>query len=77
MRRARVSISLANPGIFLIDLSPQTPIMKYIGSRTTSKKMKNNTRSSATNVPFIPVPRINIRIRNALGLRGSSQWSHE
>ena len=58
-------------------LSPQIPIMKYIGSRTTSKKMKKSTRSSAANVPFIPVARISIRIRNALGLRGSSQWFHE
>ena len=33
---------------------PHTPIMKNIGSRTTSKKMKKRIRSWATNVPFMP-----------------------
>jgi hypothetical protein len=47
--------------------------MKYIGSSTTSKKMKNSTRSRATKVPFMPVARIRMRIRNALGLCGSGQ----
>ena len=33
---------------------PHTPIMKNIGSRTISKKMKKRIRSWATNVPFMP-----------------------
>ena len=33
---------------------PHTPIMKNIGSSTTSKKMKKRIRSWATNVPFMP-----------------------
>ena len=53
---------------------PQTPIMKYIGRRTTSKKTKKRIRSCATNVPIIPVWRIRIRIRNAFGLCGSGKW---
>ncbi len=57
-----------------IERSPQIPIMKYIGTRTTSKKMKNRTRSRATNVPLRPVARISIRIRKSFGFFGSSQW---
>ena len=56
---------------------PQTPIMKYIGSRTSSKKMKNRIRSWATKVPTMPVSRTRIRARNALGLCGSGKWSQE
>ncbi len=54
---------------------PQTPIMKYIGSRTTSKNTKNRIRSCATNVPAMPTWRIRIRMRNALALPGSGMWS--
>ncbi len=39
---------------------PHTPIMKYIGSRTTSKKTKNRIRSWAMNVPAMPVWRTSI-----------------
>ena len=56
---------------------PHTPIMKYIGSRTTSKKTKNRMRSWATNVPIMPVSRMRIRMRNAFGLCGSGKWFHE
>ncbi len=56
---------------------PQTPIMKNIGSRTTSKKMKKRIRSSATNVPFIPTSRSRISARKAFGLCGSGKWFHE
>ena len=56
---------------------PHTPIMKYIGSRTTSKKTKKRIRSWATNVPTMPVSSSRIRARNALGLCGSGKWSHE
>ena len=56
---------------------PQTPIMKNIGSSTTSKKMKNSTRSRATNVPIIPVSSRRISARNAFGLCGSGKWSQE
>jgi hypothetical protein len=44
--------------------------MKYIGSSTTSKNTKNRIRSWATKVPIMPVSRIRIRDRNALGLCG-------
>ena len=37
---------------------PHTPIMKYIGSSTTSKNTKNRIRSCARNVPTMPVSRI-------------------
>ena len=47
---------------------PHTPIMKYIGSRTTSKKTKKRMRSWARNVPTMPVSRMRIRMRKALGL---------
>ena len=33
---------------------PHTPMRKYIGSSTTSKKTKNRIRSWAMNVPAIP-----------------------
>ena len=56
---------------------PHTPIMKYIGSRTSSKKTKKRIRSWARKVPFIPVSSTSMRIRNALGLWGSGQWFHE
>ncbi len=54
---------------------PQRPIMKYMGSRTSSKKTKNRIRSSATKVPFIPTSRISMRIRKPLGSCGSGKWS--
>ena len=53
------------------------PIMKYIGSSTSSKKMKNSTRSRATKVPAMPVASTSINARKALGLCGSGQWFHE
>ena len=56
---------------------PHTPIMKYIGSRTISKKTKNRMRSSAMNVPAMPVCRTSIRMKNAFGFPGSGMWSHE
>ncbi len=56
---------------------PHTPIMKYIGSRTSSKKTKKRMRSWAAKVPFMPVSRTSMRIRNALGLCGSGKWSQE
>ena len=56
---------------------PQTPIMKYIGRSTSSKKTKNRIRSWAANVPFMPVSRRSIRMRNALGLCGSGKWFQE
>ncbi len=56
---------------------PQTPIMKYIGSSTTSKNTKNRIRSWATNEPSMPVCRIRIRIRKPSGpwARGSGSTS--
>ena len=56
---------------------PQTPIMKYIGRSTSSKKTKNRIRSWAAKVPFIPVSSRSIRMRNAFGLCGSGKWSQE
>ena len=56
---------------------PHTPIMKNIGSRTISKKMKKRMRSSATNVPFIPTSSNRISARNAFGLCGSGKWFQE
>ncbi len=56
---------------------PHTPIMKYIGSSTSSKKTKKRMRSWPTKVPFIPVSRTSMRARNALGLWGSGKWSQE
>ncbi len=50
---------------------PQTPIMKYIGSSTTSKNTKNSTRSWATKLPIMPVWSTRIRVRKALGFPGS------
>jgi len=49
---------------------PQTPIMKYIGNRTSSKKTKNKMRSREMNVPAIPVCKTNIKMKNAFGLPG-------
>jgi hypothetical protein len=45
--------------------------MKYIGTSTSSQKMKNRMRSSATNEPFIPVSSKRTRAKNALGLPGA------
>ena len=56
---------------------PHTPIMKYIGSSTISKKTKNRMRSWAMNVPAIPICSTSIRMKKALGLPGSGMWSHE
>ncbi len=53
---------------------PHTPIMKYIGSRTISKKTKNRMRSCATNVPAIPTWRSRISMRKALAFPGSGMW---
>ena len=73
----RVSTSRLNPGTRILVRSPQIPIMKYIGSSTSSKKMKNSTRSRATKVPFIPVANTRINARKALGLCGSGKCFHE
>jgi hypothetical protein len=43
---------------------PQTPIMKYIGNRTSSKNTKNKMRSREINVPAIPVCNTNIKMKN-------------
>ncbi len=56
---------------------PHTPIMKNMGSRTTSKKMKKRMRSWATKVPIMPVSSRSISARNAFGLCGSGKWFHE
>jgi len=56
---------------------PQTPIMKYIGSSTTSKNTKNRIRSWAMNVPAMPTCSTSVRIRNAFGLPASGMLSHE
>ena len=56
---------------------PHTPIMKNIGSRTISKKMKKRMRSSATNVPFIPTSSSRMSARKAFGLCGSGKWFQE
>ena len=45
---------------------PHTPIMKNIGSRTISKKMKKRIRSSARNVPFMPTSSSRISARKRL-----------
>ena len=68
---------MRNPGRRIGLRSPQMPIMKYIGSSTNSKKMKNSTRSRATKVPAMPVASTSISARKALGLCGSGQWFHE
>ena len=73
----RVSTSRLKPGIFITALSPQIPIMKYIGSSTSSKNTKNSTRSSATKVPFMPVASTSVNAMNPLGLCGSGQWLNE
>ncbi len=56
---------------------PQTPIMKNIGSRTISKKMKKRMRSWARKVPFMPTSSTRISARKAFGLCGSGKWFHE
>ena len=56
---------------------PQRPIMKYIGTSTSSQKMKNKTRSSETKVPAIPVSSRSISERNPLGLWGSGSHLRE
>ena len=56
---------------------PHTPIMKYIGSSTTSKKTKNRMRSWAMNVPAMPICSTSIRMKNALGFPGSGMWFQE
>ena len=55
---------------------PHTPIMKYIGSSTTSKNTKNKIRSWAMNVPAMPTCSTSVSIRNALGLPASGMLSH-
>ena len=70
------------PGKALVELLPlypllMPPIMKNIGSRTTSKKMKKRIRSWATNVPIMPVSSSRISARNAFGLCGSGKWFQE
>src|SRR2546430_1959175 len=49
---------------------PHTAIRKYMGTRTSSQKMKNRTRSNAMNVPAMPVSSSIISARNAFGLPG-------
>jgi hypothetical protein len=56
---------------------PHTPIMKYIGRSTSSKKTKNRMRSRAMNVPAIPVCSTSMRMKKAFGLPGDGTWSHE
>ena len=56
---------------------PHTPIMKYIGSSTTSKNTKNRIRSWAMNVPAMPVCKTSIKMKKAFGLPGSGTWFHE
>jgi hypothetical protein len=56
---------------------PHTPIMKYIGSRTISKKTKNRIRSCAAKVPTMPTSRMRISMKNIFGLPGSGTWSSE
>ena len=51
--------------------------MKYMGNSTTSKNTKNKIRSWAAKVPIIPVSRMRISIKKALGLCGSGKWFHE
>ena len=72
-----VSIWFFNPATVLTVLSPQIPIMKYIGKSTISKNTKNNIKSNATKVPFIPVSRTSINARNPFGLFGSGKCSIE
>jgi hypothetical protein len=55
---------------------PHSPIRKYIGTRTSSQKTKNRTRSKATKVPAIPVWSSSIRPTNALGRPGSGRYRH-
>src|SRR5919198_1046535 len=43
---------------------PQIPIRKYIGTSTSSQKMKNRIRSNAMNVPAMPVSSSNWSARN-------------
>ena len=49
---------------------PQIPIMKYIGTRTSSQNTKNRTRSKATKVPAMPVSSSSISARKARGRPG-------
>ncbi len=56
---------------------PQRPIMKYIGTSTSSQKMKNSTRSREMNVPAIPVSSSSISDRSPLALRGSGSHFSE
>ena len=53
---------------------PHTPIMKYIGNKTSSKNTKNKMRSCAMNVPAIPVCNTSIKMKNAFGLPGDGMW---
>ena len=53
---------------------PHTPMRKYIGSSTISKKTKKRMRSSARNVPIMPISSTSIRTKNALTLPGSGMW---
>ena len=52
---------------------PQIPIRKYIGTRTSSQKMKNRTRSNETKVPAMPVSSRSIRPRNPFGRPGAGR----
>ena len=57
---------------------PHTPIMKNIGSRTTSKKMKKRIRSCGDERAVHARPRAaGSSARNAFGLCGSGKWFHE
>ena len=55
---------------------PHTPIMKYIGNSTTSKKTKKRIRSWATNVPAMPTWRMRVRMTKAFGLPASGMLFH-
>ena len=56
---------------------PQRPIRKYMGTSTSSQKMKNRTRSSEMKVPAIPVSSRSTSDMNPLALRGSGSQRTE
>jgi hypothetical protein len=55
---------------------PQIPMRKYIGTSTSSQKMKNRIRSNAMKVPAIPVSSSSISARNAFVLPGLGTKRH-
>ena len=56
---------------------PQIPIRKYMGTRTSSQNTMNRIRSTATNVPAIPVSSRRTSARNAFGLPPSGMIRYE